>query len=283
MQTESALPVQGQSAPEASGQPDNAALPQGQRTDEGQHAEGSQGERDTAAAAGAEEGAGKKPEKTPEQREIERLRRGIDRRTRQLAEARAQLGVGRPAGASSNQQVPGDDDSEPLTLTRAELQQRIKDEALRLAPTLRSQEAETERRQGVIQSLAKTWGQERFDQVASDLDDALGGLADSSGRPKPAIEAVFEADDPARVIEYLADPDNADEAESIARMNSAQAGKAIAKLEAKLGAKPAAPQTPKAPPPIEPIRGRGESQKHPSDMSDKEFAAYRRGVIANRR
>lgn len=229
-----------------------------------------QGHQEVAGATKTEgevEGT-KKPEKTPEQREIERLRRGIDRRTRQLAEERA-----RNAGLNQQPQranIPANEDSEPLTLTRAELEQRIKDEARRLAPTLQSEAAEVARRQGVIQSLAKNWGQERFDEISSDLDDAFGGLADASGKPKPAVEAVFEADNPAAVIEYLADPDNVDEAERIARMSPINAGRAIAKLEAKLEAAPRtkSPAPSKAPAPLEPVRAKGNTNTGAPDPSD---------------
>ena len=139
------------------------------------------------------------------------------------------------------------------------------------------QAAEEERRQGVIQSLAKTWGKERFDELSSDLDDAFGGLADRSGKPKPALEAVFEADEPARVIEYLADPDNIDEAESLARMSAAQAGRAIAKLEAKLSATPAKdkPKASKVPAPLEPVRGQGAVSTAPDPADTKAWIRWR--------
>jgi hypothetical protein len=197
---------------------------------------------ETAQEGAQTEGEGRdkaKPEKTPEERERQRMQRGIDRRTRQLAEAKA--------------------------------------EAHKLAPTLKEQSAEVERRQGVIQSLAKTWGQEKFDEISSDLDDALGGLTDSSGRPKPAIEAVFEADNPAVLIEFLADPDNADEAERIARMGAIQAGKAIARLEDKLKAAQAKdkPQPSKLPPPIESVRGQGAVSVAPDPSNTKAWIAYR--------
>ena len=240
--------------------------------------EGTQEGQQTGQEASDKDGEGEsqsKKEKTPEQREIERLRRGIDRRTRQLYELRAQI----PQGVASRQEASDNrsnaNDSEPLSLTRAELAQMVKAEAERLAPTLQ----EVERRQGVIQSLGKTWGQDRFNELASDLDDAMGGLTDRSGRPKPAIEAVFEADEPARVIEYLADPDNADEAEKIARMSAAQAGKAIARLEDRIKAQSksekAAPEASKAPAPLEAVRGGGNTSGAPDPSDTKAWIRWR--------
>lgn len=222
-----------------------------------------------------------KPEKTPEERERQRMQRGIDRRTRQLAEARAEAESLRQQLTTrqterTNQESA--DDSEPLTLTRAQIAEMVKTEANKLAPTLRQEAAEIERRQGVVQSLAKTWGQERFDEVSSDLDDAFGGLTDRSGKPKPAIEAVFEADEPAKVIEYLADPDNLDEAELISKMSAAQAGKAIAKLEAKLATTPAqkpASKVSKAPAPLELVKGQGNTSTMPDPSNTKAWIQWR--------
>jgi hypothetical protein len=183
------------------------------------------------------------------------------------------VGLQRPN--QRNNDAP-ESDSEPLTLTRQQFQEMVKAEASKLAPTLKEQNAEIERRQGVVQSLAKTWGQERFDELSSDLDDAFGGLSDSSGRPKPAIEAVFEADEPAKVIEYLADPDNADEAERIARMSAIQAGKAIARLEDKLkaDAAKAKPQPSKQPPPLESVRSQGGVPSAPDPSDTKAWIRY---------
>jgi hypothetical protein len=222
-----------------------------------------------------------KPEKTPEQREIERLRRGIDRRTRQLSEARAQLDL-----THSKNDVPyqqSTNDSEPLSLTRAELAEMVKAEAHRLAPTFLEQATETERRQSVVQSLAKTWGQDRFDQLSSDLDDAFGGLTERSGQPKPATEAIFEADEPAKVIEWLADPDNIDESERISRMTSAQAGKAIAKLEARMAIEAKdKPKPSKAAVPLESVKGAAPVKKALIELSGDDFDKRRREQIKAR-
>ena len=216
-----------------------------------------------------------KPEKTAEQREIDRLRRGIDRRTRQLSDARAQLDLTRGQSKVDNQSTA--DDSEPLSLTRAQIAEMVKAEAHKLAPALREEALEVERRQSVIQSLAKTWGQEKFDEVSSDLDEAFGGLTDRSGRPKPATEAIFEADEPAKVIEWLSDPDNIDEAERISKLGALQAGKAIAKLEAKLSTQTPKPTTKvsKAPAPLESVRGQGSIASAPDPSNTKAWIQWR--------
>ena len=207
-----------------------------------------------------------KPEKTPEQRALARAERKIDRLVRQREELRAQLG--RPGNAQDLRQGAGNDkitteqeDADSVSLSRAELQRLVREEAAKLAPTIKEQQAEIEQRQKVVQGLAKSWGQEKFDTLAADLDDAFGGLVDAKGQPKPATDAIFEADDPASLIEYLADPDHADEAEAIARMSPIQAGRAIAKLESTIAAAKAEakPKPSKAAAPLEPIRGDGKT------------------------
>ena len=241
--------------------PVNAASPEAKKTIDVEATEVNTGEVEGEKKEGEET---PKPEKSPEERERQRMQRGIDRRTRQLAEARAeadQLRQQLTQGRGKQDNSASADDSEPLSLTRAQINEMVKAEAEKLAPTLNSQALEVQRRQSVVQSLAKTWGQEKFDELSSDLDDAVGGLTDSSGSIKPAIEAIFEADEPAKVIEYLADPDNLEEAERISKMGPIQAGKAIAKLEAKLSTQTPKPtsKVSKAPAPLEPVRGQGSA------------------------
>lgn len=250
------------------------------------HAEDQQALPDSEQPAKQEEAP--KKEKSPEEREIQRLRRRVDNLTRRLYQGGAK-DTQQVALPNSNQQAPNttqQSDNEALTLSRSELQELVDKEARKLAPTIKQQETEIEHRRAVVTRLATEWGKERFDALASDLDDAFDGLMGSDNRPKPAADAIFETEDPASLIEYLADPDNADEAEALGRMSALQAGRAITKLETKLAAKKAEakPQPSKAPAPIEALRGEGTSATgYRPNMSDAEFAAYRRRQIAQRR
>jgi hypothetical protein len=253
---ETALP---QGAPaEASETTETVAVAENQDQDAAGQAEDDQGEKKEA-----------KKEKTPEQREIDRLRRRVDNLTRQKYELRASA----PQQAQQSNQAP---DDEPVTLTRAELQRYVSEQAQRLAPEVTEQQAEVQRRQGVVASLAKDWGDEKFNTLAAELDEAFGGLTDRSGAPKPATDAIFEADDPKAVIEYLTDPDNADEAERIARLTPLQAGKAIAKLEVKLSEDKAKakPKASNAPRPIEAVRGGGVPKGMPDPSNTKAYIAW---------
>jgi hypothetical protein len=175
--------------------------------------------------------AAKKPEKTPEQREIDRLRRRVDNLTKQKYTLAAQLPQGQAQPAQQTTQGSND---EPVTLSRAELQKLIAEQAQQLAPAVTEQRAVMEHRQAVVTKLAKDWGEQEFNAKAMDLDMAVGGLKDAQDRPKPVTDAIFEADDPKALIEYLIDPDNAAEAERLAGLPALRVGREIARIEAKL-------------------------------------------------
>lgn len=274
MTTENALPAGGNA--EA-----GAASPNADANDQHQHHGGDQGagaKEDAGNGQASEEGDGGQPkkEKTAEQREIERLRRRVDNLTRKRYDAEARAAQ---AGQQQHQQQNSNDsdDDEPVSMTRAELKQHIAEQARQLAPAMTQQQATADHRAGVVASLAKEWGDEKFNTLAADLDDAFGGLADRSGAPKAATDAIFESDDPKALIEYLADPDNADEAAQLAKLSAVQAGRAIGRLEEKLKvAKTASkPKPSQAAQPIEPPRGGGGSMSSMPDPSNtKAYIAW---------
>jgi hypothetical protein len=91
-----------------------------------------------------------------------------------------------------------------------------------------------------------------------------------SGKPKPAIEAIFESKELEKLIELLSDPDNADEAERISKLGAVQSGLEIARLEAKLSTTAAKPtsKASKAPAPLESLRGQGGASNGAPDPSN---------------
>ena len=208
------------------------------------------------------------PDKLPSwaKKKMRNMERRVNTLTKRLGGAEERLRTPAIDGTNQTEQ----DDSDSLSLSRQELAALIEKEAKKLAPVLKEQETVIEQRRRVAEGLAKSWGQDKFNALASDLDAAFDGLTDAKGQPKAAADAIFEADDPKSVIEYLADPDNAAEAAAIARMSAVQAGRAIAKLESKLEAKKSTdkPQASKADAPIEPERGRGTVKSDaPTDMA----------------
>jgi hypothetical protein len=203
-----------------------------------------------------------KPEKTPEQRELDKLRRRIDKVTRDKYDLKARLDSLQPP---ENRDSVGTvaSDSEPLSLTREQWQEVMK------------AEAEHERRASVVKSLEDSLGKEKFDEVSSELADAFDGLVDSRGVPKPIVDALFEADDPVKLAAFLADPDNLDESERLAKCSPVQLGREVAKLEMKLAAQSAKPKPSKAPAPLEPLRGQGNINSVPDPIKyEKEYRKW---------
>jgi hypothetical protein len=227
-----------------------------------------------------------KPAETPQETEVKNetedaawMKKRMRNLERSLRHAQKKLGSYEERLQSVPQMAHNQseqDDSEPLSLSRQELERLVQEEARKLAPVLKDQETVEEQRRKVAAGLAEKWGQEGFLERSQNLDAAFGGLVTANKQLKPAVEAIFEADDVGAVIEYLADPDNATEAEAIARMGPIQAGKAIAKLEYKLQAKKATdkPQPSKAAPPIETERGQGTINRAPDPSNTKAWIAW---------
>ena len=121
-----------------------------------------------------------KPAKTPEQREIDRLRKVVDRRTRRIGKLEEAL-TSRPlqTQAIDATNESAGKDSEVLSLSRAELDRLIADRAKQLAPKISEQESEIEHRRSVVTALEKSLGKERFDSLAADLNEAFDGLTDA--------------------------------------------------------------------------------------------------------
>lgn len=231
------------------------------------------------------EAEAKKPEKTEEQREIDRLRRGLERQrqrrsderaARELAERRAEeLAQRLQLSAKSVDSQEDSAESDLVSLPRAEFSEMVRQEAERLAPTLAEQRARVEQRRAVVDKLESSLGKEKFDELAEGLSEALDGLEVSKGVLKPAVEALFEADNPAAVLNYLGDPEHADEAEKLSGMTPMRAAAFIAKLEVRLAAEKPAARKSSAATPVTPIKPNGGVRvaRDPANMTDAEWYA----------
>lgn len=214
---------------------------------------------------------GDKPEgkdENPLEKQLKREQRRIQNLTRQKYELQARLeqlsSLAPSTQKADNQGI--DDDSDTLSLSKAELQRLIEQKAKELAPTIKAKEdGEAEIREKAV-SLRKTLG-DRFDELTGDLATVFD---------HDRQMLVLDADNPAALIEYLTDPDNADEADRIARLPANRAAFAMARIEAKLAStqKPK-PQPSKVAAPIEPVRGGGGATKAAPDVI-KDPAGWRR-------
>ena len=94
------------------------------------------------------------------------------------------------------------------------------------------------------------------------------------------LELATTSDAGAKLINYLGT--DLDEAARITSLPPVQMARELTKLEMKLS-QPVAKPVSKAPAPISPIAGGGVTSKDPSEMSDVEFAKWRKSQIAQRR
>lgn len=250
-------------------------------TQTGHEAEAKEADKPEADKPAEEQKAEEKKQKEWWEKELQKKQRRIDALTRRLYQ-RQDL----PAEQINGTNRPQQDDSETLSLSRAEFERLAAERAQQLAPQIAEHSAAIERRTGVYRSLESELGAEKFADLSRDLEDALDGLKAPNGQPKAIVDAIFDAESPRAVLEYLADPDNADEAADLSRMPPLQLGRAMAKLESKLAAKKAEakPQPSKATPPIEPIKGAGgvRDDSPRDDDSIEEWMRKERKRVANR-
>ena len=112
-----------------------------------------------------------------------------------------------------------------------------------------------------------------------DFDAALGNLQ-FVGLPQDFLEFTAASDAGAKLIHHLGK--DLDEAARIAALTPVQRARELTKLELKLN-QPAKPKpVSQAPAPITPIAGSGATSKDPSQMTDQEFAKWRKSQIAQR-
>ena len=214
-----------------------------------------------------------KPEKSPEQKAIDRLERKLGRVIGQREEARAERAqlqqqiqqLQQRTIDGTNQQ--SDSDSEHLTLSKAQLRQMVEAEAKKLAPTIKGEADTVARQREVVSGLVKTWGQDAFQERTNELAEVLD-------QSKQML--VLDTDNPAALIEYLTDEDNAEEAEAIGKLPIGRAGYALAKIAAKIEAAKAddKPKASKAPQPVEPLRGAGTTNRAPDPANTKAWMKW---------
>jgi len=93
-------------------------------------------------------------------------------------------------------------------------------------------------------------------------------------------EFIADSDQGADIAYHLGK--NPMKAAQIAQMSPIKAARELTRIESELSQTQAKPVS-KAPAPITPIAGVGASSKSPSEMTDAEFAKWRKSQIANRR
>jgi hypothetical protein len=111
-----------------------------------------------------------------------------------------------------------------------------------------------------------------------DFDQALGNLQ-MVGMNRDFLEFAAASDAGAKLIRHLGT--DLDEAARISALPPVLMARELTRLELKLS-QPQAKPVSKAPAPITPIAGAGASSKDPSEMTDAEFAKWRKAQISQR-
>lgn len=232
------------------------------------------------------------PEAIPEPPKEEPIPKGvqkrIDRAVRQKyeAEARANELERRVQQFEQQQRTQQKAEGEPRIEQFENIEDYVSAKAAfvadqRIQHTLTTRErAEAEQRaQTAQQQTVENWNK-RVQLATAEMPDFADVVASSDIRfNEPAVlQAIQESDIGPKIAYYLAS--NPDEADEIAQLRGSAAIRAIGRIEAKLEMSKANPT--KAPPPIEPTGTKAKAVKTPDQMSDSEFAAWRKRHIAAR-
>lgn len=151
----------------------------------------------------------------------------------------------------------------------------------RIQHTLSSRErAEAEQRaQAAQQQSAEKW-QKRVALATAEMPDyeEVVSASDITFNDPVTLDAIRESDIGPKIAYYLAT--HPDEADDIAQLRGSSAIRAIGRIEAKIMYGKATPT--KTPPPIEPAGTKAKAVKTPDQMSDSEFAEWRKRHIKAR-
>lgn len=211
------------------------------------------------------------PDEDSREKAVKSLQRRVDRVTaaRYQAEARAQQAEERAQQAAQRL----------AQYEQPEQQTPQAPDPVALAREIAKIERTTEKANNVAKDGAARF--ENFKTALQTLSREAGPLFDQIGRPTPLGEVCLSADDPAALLHHLgSDPDLAAE---LADLTPIQQARKIARLEIEMS-KPKEPAKSSAPKPIEALTGRsGLASKEPSQMTDREFAEWRKRQIAQRR
>lgn len=228
-----------------------------------------------------------KPE-TEEQRKSKYQRR-IDRKNADIAAARTEArlykerleqleAMARP----QQQRVPGAPTLDQFDNFEDYMSARVAFEAERVVETRlgKVQQAEAQRKAQEAQSRVLTSWQDKQAAAADKYADFEEVVGESDAPVTQAMsQAIVESEAGADIAYYLAQ--HPDEAKRIAQLSPVRQIAEIGKLEAKASA-PVVKRPTSTPPPINPIGTKAKAEKDPSQMTDSEFAQWRKRQIAQR-
>lgn len=239
-------------------------------------------------AEGQENAQEVKPEPPKDDALPKGVQKRIDRAVKQKYEAEARARVLEERLNQIEQRIPQQpkSDGEPRLEQFDNIEDYVSAKARFIAKaelnetlTARDRAVAEEKAQAAQHQSAESWAKRLALATAEmpDFEDVVAS-SDVNFRDPVVLEVIKASDIGPKIAYYLAS--NSDEADEIAQMTGANAIRAIARIEAKLEYGKAS--ITKAPPPIEPNGTKAKAVKSPDDMSDTEFAAWRKRHIAAR-
>lgn len=231
-----------------------------------------------------EEASAEPPKKTPKG-----VQKRLDELTRLRYEAERRAEQERQERLEWQRRAMGQQTQQPQTAKPTVDQYQTYEDYLealsdwKVEQRLVSERAEAEKRQAEEANRRKTQTYiERAESARSKYEDydhvAHGGHWSPTEEMK---ESILESDYGPDIAYYLGS--NPEEAQRISRLSSSAQHRELGKLEARLSMPAPKPKPTKAPEPIKPAGVKAKADKDPSEMSDSEFAEWRRKQIAKRR
>lgn len=204
-----------------------------------------------------------KAEKSPEQRELERLRRQLTKRDRTQGKLHQELQQARERLSQLETTAPP-----------REQQPRESVDPVALAREIALVEKVNEKSNQIHKEGTKRFPD--FMEAVTAVAEEVGPLFDQRGRPTPVMEAVLDSDKPTDLLHFLGkNPDLASELEGL---TPAQLGRRIARIESQM-AEEAKPKTSAAPKPLQPVRGSASDNDLRSDLSTEEWMRRREAQL----
>ena len=233
--------------------------------------------------------------KPPEEKDPHELPKGVQRRidravrAKYEAEARARVAEEQLAQFRQPMGAPQAASPEEPTIDKySNIEQYVSDKArwvanqeLQRALTQNAQQARQHQEQQSRSEAMAQWSV-RLEQATADLPDFEEVVASSSVPMSGAMEhAIIESEIGPKLAYWLAQ--NPDEALKISQLPPTRAFAQLGRIEERLlTAKPPAPKTTSAPPPIQPVGTRASVSKDPDEMGTEEWMKWRRTQLAKR-
>lgn len=213
-----------------------------------------------------------KPEKTPEQKELERLRRQLTKAQR----VNGRLSVEAQQAREQLQRFAPQQQEAPLDLSQIDgdtFKQIVQSEAEKLAAQkLQTQDIQRSTAQ-TVSAGTKAFGEAAFNAATAAFVDEVGGVQDERGNMNPVVRAVLKLPDAHNVIKFLGD--NPEVAAELPGLDPFELGLKLAEVRSRTATKPPPKSVSKAPDPAKPI-GATRGPRNLSDMSMDEYIQARK-------